>query len=71
MSSNSIGAIIGLLFAGGFLLLVSRLRSTRKLKMAERIAPFVGRRDARQDDQSAVGALLVLFKPRVFSRKSD
>ena len=71
MSSNSVGAIIGLLFAGGLLLVVSRLGATRKLKMAERIAPFIGRRDARQTDQSAVGALLVLFEPRMFTRKRD
>ena len=59
MSSNSVGAFLGLLFAVGLLLVVSRLGATRKLKMTERIAPDVGRRVTRQDEQSAVGALLV------------
>lgn len=71
MSSNSTGAIVGLLFAVGLLLVVSRLGATRKLRMTERIAPFVGRLDARQDNQLAEGALLVLLKPRLLTHKSD
>ncbi|GDX32977.1 hypothetical protein LBMAG15_19120 [Actinomycetes bacterium] len=71
MSSNSIGALLGLLIAAGLLLVVSRLGATRKLRMAERIAPYVGCRDPRQDEQSAVGALLVLLKPRLLSGRGD
>ncbi len=71
MSSNSVGALLGLLFAVGLLMVVSRLGATRKLKMTERIAPYVGRRDTRQDEQSAVGALLVLLKPRLLSGRGD
>ena len=71
MSNNTIGAFIGLLFAAGFLLLVSRWRATRKLKMIERIAPFIGRLDVRPVDPSAIGALLLLLKPQMMARKND
>lgn len=61
MSASAVGAVLGLVVGLGLLLVVSRLRATRRLPLVARVTPFVVGRHSLAvpaDDASFLGALM-------------